>query len=119
MSTKPFFNHIAGLRGIAILLVILFHLNISYFPHGFYGVDIFLVISGYLLFLSLQRSQGILNLKEFACKRLLRIFPPMLALVLIVLLASIWLHDWEDIMNTARTGRHTLFYTVNSFLRRT
>lgn len=119
MSTKPFFNHIAGLRGIAILLVILFHLSISNFPHGFYGVDIFLVISGYLLFLSLQRNQGILNLKEFACKRLLRIFPPMLALVLIVLLASIWLHDWEDIMNTARTGRHTLFCTVNNFLRRT
>ena len=104
---------------MAILLVFLFHLNISSFPHGFYGVDIFLVISGYLLFLSLQRSQGILNLKGFTGKRLLRIFPPMLVLVLIVLLASIWLHDWEDIMNTARTGRHTLFCTVNNFLRRT
>ena len=119
MSTKPFFNHIAGLRGIAILLVVLFHLNINYFPHGFYGVDIFLVITGYLLFLSFQRSNYQLNLKEFATKRLLRIFPPMLILVLLVLLTSIWLHDWEDILNTARTGRHTIFCTVNNFLRRT
>lgn len=119
MSSKPFFNHIAGLRGIAILLVILFHLNSECFPHGYYGVDIFLVITGYLLFLSLQRNNCRLDFKEFATKRLVRIFPPMLVLVLLVLLTSIWLHDWEDILNTARTGRHTLFCTVNNFLRRT
>ena len=48
MSTKPFYNHIAGLRGIAIILVILFHLNATCFPHGFFGVDIFLVVSQFV-----------------------------------------------------------------------
>lgn len=119
MSAKPFYNHIAGLRGIAIILVILFHLNIALFPHGYYGVDIFLVISGYLLFLSYTRQGNHLDLKEFATKKLLRIFPPMIILVLAVLLVSLLLHDWEDIMNAARNSRHTLFCTINGFLRKT
>ncbi len=119
MSTKPFFNHIAGLRGIAILLVFLFHLNAASFPHGFYGVDIFLVISGYLLFLSFNRNGQQLNLKDFVTKKLLRIFPPMIILVLVGMLAALFIQDFEDLVYTSRTGQHTLLCNVNGFLRRT
>ena len=119
MSTKPFYNHIGGLRGIAIILVILFHLNAGYFPHGFYGVDIFLVISGYLLFLSLARQNHKLDLKEFATKKLFRIFPPMIIMVLAGMLVGMLLQDYEDLLYTSRTGQHTLLCNVNGFLRRT
>ncbi len=119
MSTKPFFNHVAGLRGLAIILVILFHLNATYFPHGYYGVDVFLVISGYLLFASLQRDNYQLKVLDFAKKKLFRIFPPMIIAVLCILLAAMYFQDCEDLIDTSRTGRYTLFCYVNDFLRRT
>ena len=118
MSAQPFFNHIAGLRGIAILLVFLFHLCTNVFPHGFYGVDIFLVISGYLLFLSFTRKGNQLDVKEFAAKKLYRIFPPMVIIVLLTMLAGMHFQDCEDLVFTSRTGRYTLFGYVNDFLRK-
>lgn len=116
MSTKPFYNHISGLRGIAIILVILFHLNSTCFPHGFYGVDVFLVITGYLLFLSFTRNGNHLDIKEFATKKLLRIFPPMITAILLILIGSIFFQDCVDVVTTGRTGRHALFCDVNYFL---
>ena len=118
MSTKPFFNHIAGLRGLAIILIFLFHLNATSFPHGYYGVDVFLTITGYLLFLSFARNEYKLDIKEFVTKKLLRIFPPMIILVIGAFLAAMYFQDWKDLMDTARTGRYTLFGFANSYLDR-
>lgn len=118
MSTKPFYNHIAGLRGIAIILVILFHLNSTCFSHGFFGVDVFLVISGYLLFLSASRQNYQLNIKEFATKKLFRIFPPMIILLLITMLGAIFFLDGDNLINTSRTGRYALVCYANLFLER-
>ncbi len=42
-------NHIQGLRGISILLVLFYHLNFDFFEKGYLGVDIFFVISGYVI----------------------------------------------------------------------
>lgn len=42
-------KQITSLRGLAIILIILFHLNPEHFPYGYFGVEVFLVISGYLL----------------------------------------------------------------------
>lgn len=119
MSSKPFYPHISGLRGLAIILVILFHLNSTCFPHGFYGVDIFLVISGYLLFLSASHSNYQLNLKEFAAKKLFRIFPPMIVTILITMAAAIVFLDGDTLINASRTGRYALFCYANNFLLRT
>ena len=44
-----FRNDIQFLRGISVIAVILFHINNSYLPGGFLGVDIFFIISGYLI----------------------------------------------------------------------
>ncbi len=118
MSTKPFYNHIAGLRGIAIILVILFHLNSTCFPHGFFGVDVFLVISGYLLFHSFSRQNYQLNIKEFATKKLFRIFPPMIILLLVTMLGAIFFLDGDNLVNAARTGRYALVCYANRFLER-
>ena len=44
-----YYEHIDGLRGIAVISILLFHLDFSLFQGGFVGVDIFFVISGYLI----------------------------------------------------------------------
>jgi peptidoglycan/LPS O-acetylase OafA/YrhL len=63
-----------GLRGFAILLIVLFHLRADHFTYGFLGVDIFLVISGFLLFRGYQSNFKII---PFIHKKVLRIVPLM------------------------------------------
>ena len=58
-NNKPTFNYnINGSRGLAVFLVFLFHLNLNYFNGGYVGVDIFFVISGYVI------SQSLLKIYE-------------------------------------------------------
>lgn len=73
-----FYLHIALLRGVAILLVLLFHMNPAWCPQGYFGVDLFLVISGYLLIGKQLRSQEPFALGSFVAGRLRRLLPPML-----------------------------------------
>ena len=87
---KSFLTHLAGLRGIAILLVVLFHLNGDVFHEGYLGVDVFLVISGYLLIASWHK--GCDPFWSFISKKVLRIIPPLAVLVLPVLLPRQYLH---------------------------
>ena len=80
MATKQFLGHLAGLRGLAIIFVVLFHLNGQFWAHGYLGVDIFLVITGYLLFRARAMHTGRENWKDFfkfLSKRFCRIVPPM------------------------------------------
>ena len=76
-----------GLRGIAVILVVLFHVYPQYFSFGYVGVDIFFVLSGYLIskiiYKKLQTNN--FSFKEFYRNRIRRIFPA----VIIVLLSTI------------------------------
>ena len=65
---------IQGLRGLSILLVVLFHLEINFFSGGFIGVDIFFVISGYLITKQIVKSlsNNSFSLFEFYIRRLRR-----------------------------------------------
>jgi peptidoglycan/LPS O-acetylase OafA/YrhL len=84
---------IDGLRAIAVLVVILFHAFPQTLPGGFIGVDLFFVISGYLIFgiilKQLQRQQ--FSLLDFYGRRVKRIFPA-LALVLLSSLMVGWFY---------------------------
>ena len=66
------------LRAVAVLGVFLYHLHAAAMPGGFVGVDVFFVISGYLithlLIIEIEKS-GSINLKSFFYRRVLRIFP--------------------------------------------
>ena len=73
-----FRTDIEGLRGISVLLVVLFHLEISVFSGGFVGVDVFFVISGYLLtslfFKEIERNKFV-NIFAFFSRRVRRLLP--------------------------------------------
>jgi peptidoglycan/LPS O-acetylase OafA/YrhL len=82
---------IDGMRAIAVLAVILFHAFPKVLPGGFVGVDIFFVISGYLITRIILREleQEKFSLAEFYLRRIRRIFPA-LVLVLITCIAAGW-----------------------------
>jgi peptidoglycan/LPS O-acetylase OafA/YrhL len=85
---------IDGLRAVAVIAVMLYHLGFSWIPGGFLGVDLFFVISGYvitrLLLDSIQRSGG-LDLRAFYKARIRRLFPPLIFMILVTTLyICIW-----------------------------
>lgn len=73
-----------GLRTVAILLVLLFHLDIEFFRQGFIGVDIFFVISGFLMAKVTEKD---FSFTIFIKKRIYRIFPTYFVIVLISLIS--------------------------------
>ena len=85
---------IDGLRAVAVVAVMLYHLGFSWIPGGFLGVDLFFVISGYvitrLLLDSIQRSGG-LDLRAFYKARFRRLLPPLVFMILVTLVyIGIW-----------------------------
>ena len=80
-----FRNDIQFLRGISVIAVILFHINNSYLPGGFLGVDIFFIISGYLItnIIIKKKIDNNFSLKEFYFARAKRILPALLFILII------------------------------------
>ena len=88
---------IDGLRAIAVIAVMLYHLGFSWIPGGFLGVDLFFVISGYvitrLVLDSIQRSGG-LDLRGFYVGRIRRLLPPLIfMLVITAIFIGVWAPD--------------------------
>ena len=87
---------IDGLRAIAVLGVVFFHVGIGQFTGGYVGVDIFLVISGYLisgiLFAEHDRT-GSIALGDFYFRRLKRITPALIATVAVSTICAVWLYS--------------------------
>jgi peptidoglycan/LPS O-acetylase OafA/YrhL len=98
---------IDGLRAIAVLLVVGFHAFPGFFPGGFIGVDVFFVISGFLItkiiFESLEKDQ--FSFIDFYGRRIRRIFP-----ALIVVMLACFLAGWIDLIpeELEQLGKHML-----------
>ncbi len=102
MSTKNLpgkvgVRHIAsidGLRAIAVTAVVLYHLGISWIPGGFLGVDLFFVISGYVitrLILDSINQSSALDLRAFYAARLRRIYPAFIFMVICtIIFIGVW-----------------------------
>lgn len=87
-ATLPYRADIDGLRGLAVLAVLLFHLNSAWLPGGFIGVDVFFVISGYLIthILLLRPLESSGHLVHFYERRVRRLAFPLLAMGLVTIL---------------------------------
>lgn len=85
-GNRTYFPGVDGLRAVAILSVFAYHLNPKWLPGGFSGVDIFFVISGFVVSFSLWKdsSTGIREfLARFYCRRILRIYPALIACLVV------------------------------------
>jgi peptidoglycan/LPS O-acetylase OafA/YrhL len=109
---------IDGLRGVAVVAVMLYHLGFSWIPGGFLGVDLFFVISGYvitrLLLDSIARSGG-LDLRAFYKARIRRLFPP---LIFMILATSIYIGIWapDTVRRFVSDAPFSLFGAMNWWL---
>ena len=83
-SSNRYIHSVDGLRAVAVIAVLLYHLGIDWIPGGFLGVDLFFVISGYvitgLILESIARS-GTLDLRAFYLSRIRRLVPALVAML--------------------------------------
>ncbi|TIS93879.1 MAG: acyltransferase, partial [Mesorhizobium sp.] len=106
---------IDGLRAIAVVAVILFHFDVPGFRGGFVGVDIFFVISGYLITRLLVAEGGELSLIEFYARRMRRILPAMLVTICFSLIAGWFLLLPGDYADLGRSATYSTFGLGNYY----
>jgi peptidoglycan/LPS O-acetylase OafA/YrhL len=117
---RRFRPDVEGLRAVAILLVVLFHAGVRGLEGGFVGVDVFYVISGFVitgLLLREHASSGRNRLLAFYGRRSRRILPAATLVIIVTVLAS---YHWLGFLtgdDTARVGRTaSLFYANFHFI---
>jgi peptidoglycan/LPS O-acetylase OafA/YrhL len=88
-SSNRYIHSVDGLRAVAVIAVLLYHLGIDWIPGGFLGVDLFFVISGYVitgLILDSIEKSGRLDLRAFYLSRIRRLVPALIAMVVLTTL---------------------------------
>ncbi len=118
-----YYPYIDGLRALAVLSVLVYHLHGPWLPGGFVGVDVFFVISGFVVSASIAsfKGRGLWQfLGYFYTRRIRRIFPALIVCLLLTSLASalfipsIWLSEVNQ-----RTGIYAFFGLSNFILAQT
>ena len=115
-SAAEFRPDIEGLRGIAILLVLLFHAGLPWTPGGFVGVDVFFVISGFLITGKLWRESqqpGGLNITRFYAWRIRRLLPAAFVAVALISLVGLLLAAPLDRSELAADGAASALSLAN------
>ena len=106
---------IDGIRALAVSAVLLYHLNASWLPGGYLGVDVFFVISGYLitrLLVAERVSTGRVSLQHFWLRRARRILPPLFPMLLVTVVCTAMVDP--TMLHTLRTEvLGALTYTSN------
>ncbi len=112
--------HIDGVRAFAILPVLLYHLNSSFCPGGFAGVDVFFVISGYLITKNILGDirGGKFSIAEFYNRRVKRIIPAYFFMMFAVLLFAPLVYFAEPLVSTAKSAFASNFFLANWELSR-
>ena len=113
---------IDGLRALAVLLVVAFHAGVAGVPGGFVGVDVFFVISGYLItgLIAPEIASGGFSFAHFYERRVRRILPALLACVAACLIAGYCLLTPVEYRDLGRSALATLLFYANfHFAKRT
>jgi len=111
---------IDGLRAVAVLSVFCYHLYPQLLPGGFLGVDVFFVISGYLITLIILREnrQGIFSFAHFYARRVKRIFPALFVVLLLSALVGVFLLVPDTYVNFMASARYAAAQLANFFFAR-
>lgn len=100
ISKKEFKPEIQGLRAIAVLIVVIYHISPTLLPGGYVGVDVFFVISGYLITSHLLREaerNNVISLTSFYAKRIRRLLPAATSVLIVTAIFSPLLpaYQWQ------------------------
>ncbi len=112
---------IDGLRGIAVLLVLFYHAHFSLISSGFIGVDIFFVISGFLItqiIVSELKTTQTFRLVYFYRKRLWRLMPVLIALLAVTSIIAFLFYLPVDLVNFISSAKSTILFSSNTFFSR-
>jgi peptidoglycan/LPS O-acetylase OafA/YrhL len=112
------FYNIQGLRAFAVISVIFFHYQITFFSGGFLGVDIFFVISGYLMTLILDKKINFKEIIEFYLRRIRRLLPALLFVIILSLILGFLLMSDTSFERLGKTSLSSIFFTSNLFFWR-
>lgn len=112
MTYRP---DIDGLRAIAVLAVVLFHLDVPFFSGGFVGVDVFFVISGFLItnIIETKCVQGSFSFSNFYLRRLRRLMPALVVTIAVTFIGAAVLFSPEDLIVMARSAVAAQFSVSN------
>ena len=115
MSTIRYRPEIDGLRALAIVPVIAFHLGARWLPGGFVGVDVFFVISGYLIssIILKEHSSNSFTFHHFWMRRIRRIMPALLLMLLASLIAGFFILFGENLASLGWQSISTLMLSAN------
>jgi peptidoglycan/LPS O-acetylase OafA/YrhL len=114
----PFRADIEGLRALAIILVVVSHVGLPFFGSGFIGVDVFFVLSGYLITSLLIReidSTGRLDLARFYARRSRRLLPAAFLLILVVCIIEAIIVSPIVQFRILKAALATIFYSSNLY----
>jgi peptidoglycan/LPS O-acetylase OafA/YrhL len=118
---SAFREDIQGLRGVAVLLVVLYHAD-GRLSGGFIGVDVFFTLSGFLvggLLLTEARQTGRIDLLQFVTRRARRLLPALAVLTTVTVFAAFAIMDPGSLVSvTASTGIGVSLLTANAYLYR-
>lgn len=111
-----------GLRAVAVISVLLYHVKFSLFGYevfkgGFLGVDIFFVLSGYLIttIIFTQMNAGVFSLKDFFIRRIKRILPAMVAVLLVSSVFAFYFLLPDSLVIYVKTLLASLFFVSNLY----
>jgi peptidoglycan/LPS O-acetylase OafA/YrhL len=114
-SHNEFRADIQGLRAIAVIAVVLYHADRRLLPGGFVGVDIFFVISGFLIsgILMNELDRGVYSLAGFYRRRVRRLFPALYVMLAVVLAGGSILLPPRALTELGHTAVTTVFFVSN------
>ena len=120
MTILAYRRDIDGLRAIAVLAVVLFHFGVPGFTGGFVGVDVFFVISGYLItsIIWREREAGRFSFVSFWARRARRILPALFVMMLGALVVGWFLLAPKDYSELGRSIHNQVVFISNLFFMR-
>ncbi|MFQ6590431.1 MULTISPECIES: acyltransferase family protein [Pseudomonas] len=120
MTTLAYRRDIDGLRAIAVLAVVLFHFGVPGFTGGFVGVDVFFVISGYLITTIIwrEREAGRFSFVDFWARRARRILPALCVMMLTAVVVGWFLLAPKDYEELGRSIHNQVIFISNLFFMR-